>query len=239
MGRKRKHQGEKSGRFTRLDGSKDFTSAVRPKPNSPKSPEACLSEYPCKGEVALVSKAVQGNWPIPESMKQALVDRMEGFALHAEPTEAIAATRVIVSMEKQNVDAQKSRTNITNYLQVNNQPATAASEVDHDYLHWKRQRLMGVEVPEPRTEVIQAPLGTWVESRTKNDKNVFDTDLARDTERDTKRDTYLQEQVTAQPPARVDDAGNPLPGWPDPLTDLFEQCPELENVPMFKLLSGC
>ena len=173
-----------------------------------------------------MSKAVQGNWPLPQTMKAALVDRMEDFALHAEPTEAIAATRVIVSMEKQNVDSQKSRTNITNYLQVNNQPATEGSDVDHEYLNWKRQRLMGVEVPEPMSEVKQAPLGTWVESRTKSDKSILDTGLgsARDLE---------------QPPARVDDAGNPLPGWPDPLTDLFEQCPELENVPLFKLLSGC
>jgi len=147
MGSKRKYQGEKGGRFTRKDGSKDHDTELRPAASHPESPETALVEnrYPHSGEIALTGKAVKERWPINPDMRKALVDRMAGIVSDGEDPDSISAGRVMVSMDKQNLD--ESRGGIGGHggigaLQIN-VGATQPAEVDFEYLQWRKNKLMG------------------------------------------------------------------------------------------------
>jgi hypothetical protein len=144
---KRKYQGEHAGHFTDGDGYKDRSEAAHRVPaNHPKSPEACMQEYPCSGETALAHRAVKDRWPIHPSMKKALVDRMAGIVSDGVDADSISAGRVMVTMEKQNQEEARQHNGYMGAggVQINiGSNATEPAEVDFEYLQWKKQQLMG------------------------------------------------------------------------------------------------
>lgn len=162
---KRKYQGEQAGHFTDEDGYKDHSAEAHPvAPSHPKSPEALVAngEYPHSGEIALTGKAVTERWPIKPTMRESLVDRMAGIISNGEDNDSIAAGRVMVAMDKQNVDS--GRPAVTGggiaALQIN-VGATQPADVDFEYLAWKKNRLMGKEQdvepePPPLAEIVTA-----------------------------------------------------------------------------------
>jgi hypothetical protein len=163
---KRRQQRERAGHFTDPDGYKvprDEAPEVNPDHETSPTAIAAKGEYPFAGEIALTGKAVKSRWPINENMRKALVDRMAGIVSDGEDADSISAGRVMVSMDKQNLE--ESRGPLGGFggigaLQIN-VGATQPADVDFEYLQWRKRRLMGKE-----DEVVpEAPLADLLPSR--------------------------------------------------------------------------
>lgn len=168
---KRREQRECAGHFTDEDGYKvprDKAPAINP--DHPKSPTAIAAngEYPHSGEIALTGKAVKERWPINPDMREALVDRMAGIVSNGEDSDSISAGRVMVSMDKQNLDQGRGILGghgggVAN-LQIN-VGATQPADVDFEYLQWRKNRLMGIEQETAPEATPEPPLAQMVEAR--------------------------------------------------------------------------
>lgn len=154
--RKRARQGEKAGCYTDEDGYKrarnDKTEwksgrAAGPlqPPESHQTTLALMKEYPCEGELSLLSNAINQRWPLVAESKKASVDRLEGIIQDgaAFDRDVVNAVRCLVSMEKQNQDeVLKSRSQDANLLIRLLEARGKSASVDPEYLDWKRRQLL-------------------------------------------------------------------------------------------------
>jgi hypothetical protein len=59
-------------------------------------------------DMKLVGRAVKDRWPVSDEMRKRIVDSLMTVLVTGEPREIVAATRVLASIDKMNVDLQNA-----------------------------------------------------------------------------------------------------------------------------------
>lgn len=68
-----------------------------------------------RSDVVLVGKAIRDRWPIPDEVRAKIVERLLEIVTSSdsEPRDVNQAARVLVSIDKQNVDLDRAVENLT------------------------------------------------------------------------------------------------------------------------------
>ena len=152
--RSRARQNERAGCFTDADGYKrqvdakgawqsgDGAGQLLP-PTTRWPTIDRITDYPCEGEQAIMTRAIKKRWPVTPEIKQAVVQTLEGCLAHTDPIVAIGAARVLVAAEKQNQDDKIKRQTQRQTIAVQQILQLAEpSAPDPEYVAWKQGQLI-------------------------------------------------------------------------------------------------
>lgn len=71
---------------------------------TPVRADLCASKRHARADAKMVARAVRNGWPVPDHLRQKVVDRLDVLLDSGDDRTTIAACRAVVEINKQNID---------------------------------------------------------------------------------------------------------------------------------------